>query len=99
MIFHVFDGFSFSFSFSSLKISFYDEKLEDANVKAYKAYSSNGGNYGIGAIEVEELFFDVVNDGKIELCARLQYGRLFEATTYGFVKSELNNLIKSEKEK
>ena len=82
---------------SSLKISFYDEKLEDANVKAYKAYSSNGGNYGIGAIEVEELVFDVVNDDKIELCAFLSYGRLFEATTYGFVKSELNNLIKSEK--
>ncbi len=82
---------------SSLKISVYDKKLESANARAYKAHSNNGGNFGIGAIEIEELLFDIVDDDKIELCGYLQYGRLFEATTYGFVKSAINSLVKSEK--
>ena len=47
---------------SSLKISFYDEKLDKANAIGYKAYSKNGGNYGIGSIEIEELLFDIVKD-------------------------------------
>ena len=82
---------------SALKISFYDEKLDEANVSGYKAYAKNGGNFGIGAIEVEELVFDIVNDEKIELCGFLQYGRLFETRSYGFVGASLNSLTKSEK--
>jgi|TARA_Y100000031_G_scaffold98488_1_gene107850 hypothetical protein len=82
---------------SSLKISFYDEKLDEANVSGYKVYSKNGGNYGIGAIEYEQLVFDIVRDQEIELCGVLSYGRLFEATTYGFIGAELNSLVRSEK--
>ena len=82
---------------SSLKISFYDEKLDEANASGYKAYSKNGGNFGIGAIEIEEFVFDIVKDEKIELCGFLSYGRLFEATSYGFVGARLNSLTKSEK--
>ena len=81
---------------SSLKISFYDEKLDQANVSGYKAYSKNGGNYGIGAIEIEEIIFDIVEDEKIELCGFISYVRLFETTSYGFVGSSVNSLIKSE---
>lgn len=82
---------------SALKISFYDDKLDEANVSAYKAYAKNGGNFGIGAIEFEQFIFDIVKDQKIELCGSLSYGRLFETTTYGFSGASLNSLIKSEK--
>ena len=82
---------------SSLKISFYDEKLDKANAIGYKTYSNNGGNYGIGSIEIEELFFDIVKDEKIKLCAYLSYGRLFETRSYGFDGASLNSLVKSEK--
>ena len=47
---------------STLRLSFYDEKLNEANVKGYKAFSKNGGNLGIGAIEIEQLIFDLVDD-------------------------------------
>ena len=40
--------------------SFYDEKLDEANVSGYKAYSKNGGNFGIGSIEIEE-FVDTLS--------------------------------------
>ena len=49
---------------SSLKISFYDEKFEEANVNGYKGFASNGGNLGIGAVEYEEILFDIVKDEK-----------------------------------
>ncbi len=82
---------------STLKISFFDEKLEEANVSAYKAFSKNGGNLGIGAIEIEKLLFDIIVEEEIKLCASLDYARVFETRSVGFNAAMANSLTKSEK--
>ena len=82
---------------STLRLSFYDEKLNEANVKGYKAFSKNGGNLGIGAIEIEQLFFDIVDDEDIKLCANLNYARVFNTTSVGFDLAMSNSLTRSEK--
>ena len=82
---------------STLKISFFDEKLEEANVSAYKAFSKNGGNLGIGAIEIEQLLFDIVDDEGIKLCADLNYARVFDTRSVGFDQAIANSEIRSEK--
>ena len=81
---------------SSLKLSFYDEKFDEANAIGYQAYSKNGGNFGIGAIEMEAIDFYIIKDEKIELCAGVSYLRVFETTSIGFVGSNMNSLIRSQ---
>ena len=81
---------------SIIKVSFYDEKLEDANALAYKAFSKNGGNLGVGAIELEQLAFDIIKDGKIELCADIGYARAFETRSVGFSAPWIKSEIRSE---
>ena len=78
---------------SSLKISFYDEKFEEANVNGYKGFASNGGNLGIGAVEYEEILFDIVKDEKIDLCARVIYAQLFETRSVGFDGASMNSSV------
>ncbi len=82
---------------STLSLSFYDEKLNEANVKGYKAFSKNGGNLGIGAIEIEQLIFDLVDDENIKLCAGLSYARVFNTTSVGFDLAIGNSQVRSEK--
>ena len=78
---------------SSLKVSFYDEKFEKANVNGYKGFASNGGNLGIGAVEYEEIIFDIVKDEKIDLCARVIYAQVFETRSVGFDIASLNSSV------
>ena len=78
---------------SSLKVSFYDEKFEQANVNGYKGFASNGGNLGVGAVEYEEIYFDIVKDEKIDLCARVIYAQIFETRTVGFDIGSLNSSV------
>ena len=82
---------------STLRLSFYDEKLNEANVKGYKAFSKNGGNLGIGAIEIEQLIFDLVDNENIKLCAGLSYARVFNTTSVGFDLAIGNSQVRSEK--
>ena len=76
---------------SLLKLSFYDEKFEEANVNGYKGFSKNGGNLGIGAIEYEQIYFDIVKEEKINLCARAIYLRIFETRSVGLDGAALNS--------
>ena len=57
---------------SSLKVSFYDEKFEQANVNGYKGFASNGGNLGVGAVEYEEIYFDITSNGLGSTVLRLR---------------------------
>lgn len=78
---------------SLLKLSFYDEKFEDFNLSGYKGFASNGGNLGIGAVEYEEVFFDLVKDYKIDLCARAIFAKVYETTSVGFDGASLNSNV------
>ena len=81
---------------SSIKVTMYDELLDGANVEAYKTHSKNSGNFGLGAFDYEQIIFDKTENGKISLCAHIEYGKLYETQSAGFSIASLNSEIKSK---
>ncbi len=81
---------------SSIKVTMYDELLDGANVEAYKTHSKNSGNFGLGAFDYEQILFDKTENGKISLCAHIEYGKLYETQSAGFSIASLNSEIKSK---
>ena len=82
---------------SAAKVTMYDPLLDDANVMAYETHAKNSGNLGLGAFDWEVLIFDKVNEDKINLCAYVEYGRLYETQKVGFNIAGLNSFIRAKK--
>lgn len=81
---------------ASIAATMYDPILDDANVTAYLAHSSNSGNFGFGAFDYELIIFDKIKDGNLELCAHVAHGQLHETRKVAYTITGMNSNLKAD---